>query len=331
MDKLDKLFDRMTRDMVYYFIAGGLAEPDGLIRTVEFFLSFIDKGMLSEKLLDKKSVKEAIVHHIPEHMPLFIDESFYAYQSLLDLYYALYCEKIITKEECKEMHYFIYLNKSTFLTRMSNPNYWSKTKLAIMDEWREGNFDIEDPYNVKHYEVENTSRKEKNTSNILKFPEQNNSKKQENSYVVRVDLKGFKPPIWRRIQIPTGITYKDLHQILQISFAWENSHLHSFFVDRTNMIGPSDLQMIQFAEEERLIDEDFKQRRKIDYIYDFGCDWKHQIVVEKMITHEVRASKYAICLKGRGDTPEEDSRGEERWLPYDLVNINNELEKEKFK
>ncbi len=37
------------------------------------------------------------------------------------------------------------LIKRPFLTRMSNPNYWSKEKLAIMDEWREGNFEVEDP------------------------------------------------------------------------------------------------------------------------------------------------------------------------------------------
>ena len=78
MDKLDKLLDRMTRDMTYYFIAGGLAEPDGLIRTVEFFLSFIDKGKLSDKLLDEEIVEDALIHHMPKHMPLFIDESFYA-------------------------------------------------------------------------------------------------------------------------------------------------------------------------------------------------------------------------------------------------------------
>lgn len=57
------------------------------------------------------------------------------------------------------MHYFIYLNKTAFLTRMSNPNYWSKEKLAIMDEWREGNFEVEDPYNIEYYDLEEVPRK----------------------------------------------------------------------------------------------------------------------------------------------------------------------------
>ena len=330
MDKLDKLFDRMTRDMMHYFIAGGLAEPDGLIRTIEFFLSFVDKGKLSSKLLDKQIVEDALIHHMPKHMPLFIDESFYAYQILLDLYSALYHEKIITEDECKDMHYFIYLNKTAFLTRMSNPNYWSKAKLAIMDEWREGNFEVEDPYNVEYYDLEEVPRK-KAPDNILAFPKQKKVKNQITSYLVRVDLKGFKPPILRLLKIPAGTTYQQLHQILQVSFGWEDSHLHSFFVDRTKMIGPSELEMSQFSEERRLIDEDFQEGAKIEYIYDFGCDWEHQIMVEKVLVNEAVQFQYAVCVKAKGDTPFEDSRGEEIWKPFDLAEINARLEQKRIR
>ena len=329
MDKLDKLLDRMTRDMMHYFIAGGLAEPDGLIRTVEFFLSFVDKGKLGSKLLDKQVVKEALVHHMPKHMPLFIDESFYAYQILLDLYSALYHEKIITEEDCKEMHYFIYLNKTAFLTRMSNPNYWSKTKLAIMDEWREGNFEVEDPYNVEHYDLEESPRK-KLPDNILIFPEQKKEQGNVTGYIVRVDLKGYRPPIWRRLKIPAGITYEHLHRILQIVFDWENSHLHAFFIDRTKMIGPNDLEMSQYAEEQRFIAEDFYEGAKIDYIYDFGCDWQHLIAVEKIITDNEPEFRHAVCVKAKGDTPVEDSRGNEIWQSLDLITMNEQLEQEEF-
>lgn len=329
MDKLDKLLDRMTRDMMHYFIAGGLAEPDGLIRTVEFFLSFVDKGKLGSKLLDKQVVKEALVHHMPKHMPLFIDESFYAYQILLDLYSALYHEKIITEEDCKEMHYFIYLNKTAFLTRMSNPNYWSKTKLAIMDEWREGNFEVEDPYNVEHYDLEESPRK-KLPDNILIFPEQKKEQENVTGYIVRVDLKGYRPPIWRRLKIPAFITYEHLHRILQIVFDWENSHLHAFFIDRTKMIGPNDLEMSQYAEEQRFIAEDFYAGVKINYIYDFGCDWQHLIAVEKVITDNEAEFRHAVCVKAKGDTPVEDSRGNEIWQSLDLITMNEQLEQEEF-
>lgn len=75
------------------------------------------------------------------------------------------------------------------MTRMSNPNYWSKTKLAIMDEWREGNFEVEDPYNVEHYDLKEPVKKHK-PDNILKFPAQNKTaEKQTLNYVIRVDLK----------------------------------------------------------------------------------------------------------------------------------------------
>lgn len=329
MDKLDKLFDRMTRDMMHYFIAGGLAEPDGLIRTVEFFLSFVDKGKLSNKLLDEKIVRDALIHHMPKHMPLFIDESFYAYQILLDLYSALYHEGIITEKDCKDMQYFIYLNKTTFLTRMSSPNFWSKTKLGIMDEWREGNFEVEDSYTDGHhdYELEEVPKKS-NINNILKFPKKKQTENQEKSYLIRVDLKGYKPPIWRRLQIPADITYGRLHRILQVAFDWEDSHLHSFFVDRTKMIGPSELEMSRFSEEQQVIDEDFREGVKIEYIYDFGCDWDHRILVEKIIIDEEMHYDHAICVKAKGDTPMEDSRGDEIWKPLDLATINKKLERE---
>lgn len=116
------------------------------------------------------------------------------------------------------------------MTRMSNPNYWSKTKLAIMDEWREGNFEVEDPYNVEHYDLKEPVKKHK-PDNILKFPAQNKTaEKQTLNYVIRVDLKGFKPPIWRRLQIPAKLSYQQLHRILQVAFGWEDSHLHSFLL-----------------------------------------------------------------------------------------------------
>lgn len=326
MDKLDKLFDRMTRDMLHYFIAGGLAEPDGLIRTVEFYLSFVDKGKLSEKLLDKQIVEDALIHHLPKHMPLYIDESFYAYQILLDLYNALYHENIISQEDCKELQFFIYLNKRTFLTRMSNPNFWSKTKLAIMDEWREGNFEIEDPYNVTDYELDKPTKKVY-PDNILQFPKSNKQTTLK-SYVVRVDLKGYKPPIWRRLKIPAGISYGRLHRILQVVFGWEDCHLHSFFVDRKESIGPKESGVAEFSEAERLIDEDFREGVKIDYLYDFSCEWEHQILVEKVNQAELEPVTFAVCLKAKGTTPAEDSKGHESWKDFDLVDLNKRLREE---
>ncbi len=46
--------------------------------------------------------------------------------------------------------------------------------------------------------------------------------------VVRVDLMGAKPPIWRRLEIAPELRLDQVHGILQAAFDWDNSHLHEF-------------------------------------------------------------------------------------------------------
>jgi hypothetical protein len=47
-------------------------------------------------------------------------------------------------------------------------------------------------------------------------------------YQVKVGLRGAKPPIWRRLEVPADTSLADLHNIIQVAFGWENSHLHVF-------------------------------------------------------------------------------------------------------
>ena len=148
--------------------------------------------------------------------------------------------------------------------------------------------------------------------------------------MIRVDLKGYKPPIWRRLVIPAEITYERLHRILQRAFDWSGSHLHSFIIDKEKVIGPSELETVQYSNSRLLIDDDFQQKANINYIYDFGCYWEHRITIEEVLfgTKESELFSYAECVKAKGETPMEDSRGQEIWKPFDLADINTNLEKE---
>ena len=47
-------------------------------------------------------------------------------------------------------------------------------------------------------------------------------------YQFKITLKGIKPPIWRRIQVPENYTFWDLHVAIQDSMGWEDYHLHEF-------------------------------------------------------------------------------------------------------
>ena len=47
-------------------------------------------------------------------------------------------------------------------------------------------------------------------------------------YRVRVDLSGAKPPLWRRLELASGLFLEEVHEILQVAFGWTDSHLHQF-------------------------------------------------------------------------------------------------------
>lgn len=47
---------------------------------------------------------------------------------------------------------------------------------------------------------------------------------------------------------------------------------------------------------------------KIEYQYDFGDGWEHEIVLEKVLPPE-EGAKYPVCIKGRRACPPEDCDG----------------------
>lgn len=52
-------------------------------------------------------------------------------------------------------------------------------------------------------------------------------------YQLKITLKYIRPPIWRRIQVRRDITLAALHQVLQVTMGWYDSHLHQFRAGKT--------------------------------------------------------------------------------------------------
>ena len=47
---------------------------------------------------------------------------------------------------------------------------------------------------------------------------------------LRIELREIEPKVWRRVDVPLSSTLLALHDIIQVTFGWMNSHLFEFEV-----------------------------------------------------------------------------------------------------
>ncbi len=129
-------------------------------------------------------------------------------------------------------------------------------------------------------------------------------------YQLKVTLRGSKPPIWRRIQVPSDIRLGKLHQVLQIAMGWTDSHLHQF-ITAEGYYGTPDPDFGMDVRSERTVPLNRvlqAPKDKIIYEYDFGDSWEHEVLLEKVLEPDP-AVRYPICLTGKRACPPEDCGG----------------------
>ena len=128
-------------------------------------------------------------------------------------------------------------------------------------------------------------------------------------YRLKVTLRGARPPIWRRFQVPGQITFANLHLVLQAVMGWENDHLYVFEVGQRRIGEPSDYDgRTEDASRIELRKVAGQKGARLTYIYDFGDDWHHQLVVEETACPGAEAG-WVVCLSGRRACPPEDCGG----------------------
>ncbi|NUN66922.1 plasmid pRiA4b ORF-3 family protein (plasmid) [Pseudanabaena biceps] len=129
-------------------------------------------------------------------------------------------------------------------------------------------------------------------------------------YQLKITLKHSKPPIWRRVQVLNTTTLHQLHQVIQLTMGWTNSHLYQFTingVDYGQPIAEYDFKPCndKTIKLDRLITS---EKFKFHYTYDMGDDWEHEILVEKILPREAD-NHYPSCLTGKRACPPEDCGG----------------------
>ncbi len=133
-------------------------------------------------------------------------------------------------------------------------------------------------------------------------------------HVVKVNLHGAQPPVWRRLEIPSAMTLDVVHEVLQVAFGWSGYHLHSFETV-CGEYGGQTMEDDWFGQGKTGDDSAVALaqvaagvKAKVVYVYDFGDDWRHDMVVEKILPATPGVA-YPRCTAGRGETPAEDSGG----------------------
>jgi hypothetical protein len=130
-------------------------------------------------------------------------------------------------------------------------------------------------------------------------------------YQLKITLRDSKPPIWRRVQVPSDITLGKLHKIIQLAMGWYDCHMHEFEIQGQSYGQPmpelDDLDIIS-ERTVRLNQVVTGEKFKFDYMYDMGDGWDHQILVEKVLPPDPEV-RYPICIKGKRACPPEDCGG----------------------
>jgi hypothetical protein len=142
------------------------------------------------------------------------------------------------------------------------------------------------------------------------------ARRAEAVHQLKIVLLGTKPPVWRRVTVPSGIALGSLHEVIQRAFGWYDCHLHVFEDAVGREYGPAGMEEDAFfgavrADEEAvpLADAAPAEGDRLDYTYDFGDDWRHRITVEKVLPGD-GGEAVARCTGGRrNDPPAEDIGG----------------------
>jgi hypothetical protein len=135
-----------------------------------------------------------------------------------------------------------------------------------------------------------------------------------------VTPRWIDPPIWRRVVVPAGLSLAELHGIVQVVMGWENSHLHEWRVGRERYGVPDPGG---FGFDDDLIDERTVRLldvappgSQLEYAYDFGDSWEHEVVVEAPLNPD-DVGAVPTCEDGARACPPEDIGGVPGY--YELV------------
>ena len=130
---------------------------------------------------------------------------------------------------------------------------------------------------------------------------------------LKITLADIQPAIWRRVDMPLSANFRALHDVIQAAFGWENRHLFEFRLGG-KVYGeptPDDAlfgKKVSRARNLRLAMVIERGVDRFDYVYDFGDDWCHEVVIESIFQGDPETD-YPMFVDAARLAPPEDIGG----------------------
>jgi Plasmid pRiA4b ORF-3-like protein len=131
--------------------------------------------------------------------------------------------------------------------------------------------------------------------------------------ILRFELDDIEPLIWRRIAVPTSMNLKAVHGVIQATMGWLDCHLWEFVANERKYSllirnDPEWNRRVTNAATTTLSTLVAAGVTDFAYVYDMGDNWRHRIIVEKVMSAEP-GTHYPQFLGGERRCPPEDCGG----------------------
>jgi hypothetical protein len=131
---------------------------------------------------------------------------------------------------------------------------------------------------------------------------------EEQAVQLTITVRDIEPAIWRRLVVPTSLTLRELHAVIQTAMGWQDYHLHLFEVAGVLYGDIEEVQGHPLGDEETFtIGQAAGVVAEFRYEYDFGDSWDHDIRIEQVVSSVGTGTPHLIG--GARACPPEDCGG----------------------
>ena len=158
------------------------------------------------------------------------------------------------------------------------------------------------------------------------------------AYQLKIEMTEL-PTIWRRVIVPSKISFELLHLVIQYAMGWHDAHLYEFSTAddpvcyTNNRAGIDEYEYLRDHPEavrdswdeqvverpQKLgstvkIDPVLKRAKVLNYLYDFGDHWELRITLEEEIRDY--PDSFPVCIAGKEPAPPEDVGGTHGYMDF---------------